>query len=67
MAPRVLRNLRAGRLAVGGGDVRRENTRCLRDVDNATGAVAENFAERLKVGPLRRGGEGVLRCRMAGQ
>ncbi|HSC20480.1 MAG TPA: hypothetical protein VLC07_02015 [Solirubrobacterales bacterium] len=45
-----LRNLRAGRLAVGGSDARREMARRLRELDDPTGEVSD-FAERLEASP----------------
>jgi hypothetical protein len=48
----ALRNLREGRLAVGGPDRRREIARRLRELDDPTGEVAE-FADRLEASPWK--------------
>lgn len=48
----ALRNLREGRLAVGGTERRREIARRLRELDDPTGEVAD-FAERLEASPWR--------------
>ena len=48
----ALRNLREGRLAVGGPERRREIARRLRDLDDPTGEVAE-FADQLEASPWK--------------